>query len=155
MTLSPPKIGNNLGYDEIMCGGQHWRAVDVEIISGVLWLVGTMALVDRDWDCGGGVCGWVWAVVVMAVGVEVVGGGGNDNGCGREESSASSLGICFSVLRSIGEGSSAPSIGMMLDMLELLRKSFLLPFRRIILDTFWKNLLLPSLGILCLRCLKR
>ena len=71
-----------------------------------------------------------------------------------EESSASSLGICFSVLGSIGEGSSVSSIGMMLDVLELLRKSLLLPFMRIILDTFGKNLLLPSLGRLCLRCLK-
>ena len=71
-----------------------------------------------------------------------------------EESSASSLGICFNVLGSIGEGSSVSSIGMMLDVLELLRKSLLLPLMRIILDTFGKNLLLPSLGRLCLRCLK-
>ena len=70
------------------------------------------------------------------------------------ESSASSLGICFSVLGSIREGSSISSIGMMLDVLKLLRKSLLLPLMRIILDTFGKNLLLPSLGRLCLRCLK-
>ena len=73
----------------------------------------------------------------------------------REESFASLLGICFGVLGSIGKESSASSIGLMLDVLELLRKSLLLPFMRIILDTFGKNLLLPSLGILCLRCLKR
>ena len=47
-----------------------------------------------------------------------------------EESSASSLGICFSVLRSIREGSSVSSIGMMLDVLKLLRKSLLLPLMR-------------------------
>ena len=72
-----------------------------------------------------------------------------------EESSAPSLGIFFGVLEPIGEESSASSIGMMLDLLKLLWKSLLLPFMRIILDTFGKNLLLPSLGILCLRCLKR
>ena len=44
-----------------------------------------------------------------------------------EESSTSSLGICFNVLSSIGEDSCASSVGMMLDMPELLRKSFLLP----------------------------
>ena len=71
-----------------------------------------------------------------------------------EESSASSLGICFGVLGSIGKESFSSSIGMMLDVLELLRKSLLLHFMRIILDTFGKNLLLPSLEILCLRCLK-
>ena len=70
-----------------------------------------------------------------------------------EESSASSLGICFGVLGSIGKESFSSSIGMMLDVLELLRKSLLLHFMRIILDTFGKNLLLPSLGIVCLRCL--
>ena len=70
-----------------------------------------------------------------------------------EESSTPSLGICFGVLCSIGEEYSASSLGMMLDVLELLRKSLILPFIRIILDTFGKNLLLPSLGIVCLRCL--
>ena len=54
----------------------------------------------------------------------------------REQSFASSLGICFAILGSIGEGSFALSIGMMLDVLELLRKSLLLPFIRIIIDTF-------------------
>ena len=63
--------------------------------------------------------------------------------------------ICFGVLRSIGEESSTSSVGMMLDELELLKKSLLLLFMRIILDIFGKNLLLHSLGILCLRCLKR
>ena len=48
-------------------------------------------------------------------------------GCFGEESSTSSLGICFNVLSSIGEDSCASSVGMMLDMPELLRKSFLLP----------------------------
>ena len=72
-----------------------------------------------------------------------------------EESFASLLRICFGVLGSIGDESSSSSIGMMLDVLELLRKSLQLPFMRIILDTFGKNLLLASLGILCLRCLKR
>ena len=72
----------------------------------------------------------------------------------REESFAPLLGICFGVLGSIGEEYSASSKGMMLDVLELLWKSLLLPFIRIILDTFGKNLLLPSLGILCLRCMK-
>ena len=38
-----------------------------------------------------------------------------------------SLGICLGVLGSIGEESSASSIGTMLDMPELLRKSLLLP----------------------------
>ena len=45
----------------------------------------------------------------------------------REESFASLLGICFGVLRSIGEESSASSMEMILDMPELLRKSLLLP----------------------------
>jgi len=44
---------------------------------------------------------------------------------------------------------------MMLDVLELLKKSLLLSFMRIILDIFRKNLVLHSLGILCLRGLKR
>ena len=60
-------------------------------------------------------------------------------GCFREESFASLLGIlwgrifcflagdCFNVLRSIGEEFFASSMRMMLDMLELLRKSLLLP----------------------------
>ena len=48
-------------------------------------------------------------------------------GCFREESSASSLGICFNVLESIGEDSSTSSMGMMLNMPKLLRKSLLLP----------------------------
>ena len=48
-------------------------------------------------------------------------------GCFGEESSASSLGICFNVLESIGEDSSASSMGMMLNMPKLLRKSLLLP----------------------------
>ena len=56
--------------------------------------------------------------------------------------------ICFGVLRSIGEESSTSSVGMMLDVLELLKKSLLLPFMRIVLDIFGKNLLLHSLGIL-------
>ena len=47
-------------------------------------------------------------------------------GLTREESSASLLGICFNVLVSIGEESSASSIEMMLDMPELLRKILLL-----------------------------
>ena len=38
-----------------------------------------------------------------------------------------SLGICLSVLGSIREESSATSIGTMLDMPKLLRKSLLLP----------------------------
>ena len=59
-----------------------------------------------------------------------------------------SLEICFGVLRSIGEESSTSSVGMMLDVLELLKKSLLLPFMRIVLDIFGKNLLLHSLGIL-------
>jgi len=45
----------------------------------------------------------------------------------REESFASSLRTCFGVLGSIGKESFASSIGMMLDMLEFLRKSLLLP----------------------------
>ena len=48
----------------------------------------------------------------------------------REESFASSLEICFNVLGSIREESSASSIGMILDMPELLRKSLLLPLWR-------------------------
>jgi len=60
-------------------------------------------------------------------------------GLTREEFSASLLEIlwgrifyflttdCFNVIRFIGEESSASSIGMVLDMLELLRKSLLLP----------------------------
>ena len=46
-----------------------------------------------------------------------------------DESSASSLGICFDVLGSIGEEFSTSSMGMMLDMLELLRESLLLPLK--------------------------
>ena len=61
-------------------------------------------------------------------------------GLTREESSTSLLGIlwgrifcfltedCFNVLGSIGEESSGSSMGMMLDMLELLRLSLLLPY---------------------------
>ena len=71
-----------------------------------------------------------------------------------EESFASLLRIHFGVLGSIREESSTSSISVMLDVLELLRKTLLLPLMRIILDTFGKNLLLPSLGILCLRCMK-
>ena len=60
-------------------------------------------------------------------------------GLTKEESSASLLGIlwgrifylligdCFNVLGSIGEESSASSMGILLEMLEILRKSFLLP----------------------------
>ncbi|KAK7855174.1 hypothetical protein CFP56_029337 [Quercus suber] len=53
----------------------------------------------------------------------------NRGGCKRitEESYASSLRICFNVLWSIGEDSFASSMGMMLNIPELLRKSLLLP----------------------------
>ena len=45
----------------------------------------------------------------------------------REESFASLLGICFNVLGSIRDDSSTSSMGMMLNMPELLKKSLLLP----------------------------
>ena len=64
----------------------------------------------------------------------------------REESSASSLGIAFNVLWSIVEESSAFSMGMMLDTLELLRKSLLFPLWGcclIGLIHMGQNLLLP------------
>ena len=77
-------------------------------------------------------------------------------GCFGEESSASLLRICFNVLGSIGEDSSASSIGMMLDMPELLRKSLLLPpWGRYLIGLILlrKNLLL-SYCVRCLICLK-
>ena len=88
-----------------------------------------------------------------------------------EESFASSLGTCFSVLGSIREESSASSVGIMLDMFKFLGKSLILLLMRMIFYVFGKNLLLPywefaldtwnieeesstSLLRICFRCLK-
>ena len=53
-TPSPPKIGNNLSYGEIVCGGWRWRVVVVEIIGGVLgsWVVGCGLWVMGSWVAG-------------------------------------------------------------------------------------------------------